>query len=98
MLSKIRYFVSFNTLKSIYHAILKSHLNHLLTVLTQNAKSIKRLLVLQKKSLRIMHFLKRNAHMSNLFKNLNILNLPDKVSLENWMLICKYLNQSLPKS
>ena len=27
-------------------------------------------------------FLKRNAHTSNLFKNLNILKLPDKVSLE----------------
>ena len=27
MLSKIRHFVNFNTLKSIYHAILESHLN-----------------------------------------------------------------------
>ena len=55
-------------------------------------------MVLQKKSLKIMHFLKRNAHTSNLFKNLNILKLPDKVSLENCILICKYFNQSLPKS
>ena len=45
-----------------------------------------------------MHFLKRNAHTSNLFKNLNILKFPDKVSLENCILICKYFNQSLPKS
>ena len=98
MLSKIRNFVNFNILKSIYHAILESHLNYSLTVWAQNANSIKRLLVLQKKSLRIMHFLKRNAHTSNLFKNLNILKLPDKVSLENCILICKYFNQSLPKS
>ena len=28
-----------------------------------------------------MHFLKRNTHISNLFKNSNILKLPDKVSL-----------------
>ena len=98
MLSKIRHFVNFNTLKSIYHAILESHLNYSLTVWAQNANSIKRLLVLQKKSLRIMHFLKRNAHTSNLFKNLNILKLPDKVSLENCILICKYFNQFLPKS
>ena len=34
-----------------------------------------------KKSLRIMHFLKTNTHISNLFKNLNILELPDKVFL-----------------
>ena len=45
-----------------------------------------------------MHFLKRNAHTFNLFKNLNILKLPDIVSLENCNLICKYFNQSLPKS
>ena len=83
MLSKITHFVNFNTLKSIYHAILESHLNYSLTVWAQNANSIKRLLVSQKKSIRIMHFLKRNSHTSNLFKNLNISKFPDKVSLEN---------------
>ena len=46
MLSKIRYFVNFNTLKSIYHAIFKSHLNYLLPVWAHNANSYKRLLVL----------------------------------------------------
>ena len=38
-----------------------------------------------------MHFLKRNAHASNLFKNLSIFKLSDKVYPENWTLICKYL-------
>ena len=47
--------------------------------------------VLQTKSLRNLHFLKRNAHTSNLFKNLNVLKLPDKVT-------CKYFNQSLPNT
>ena len=51
MLSKILLFVKFNTLKSIYHAILESDLNYLLIVSTQNANLIKRLSVLQKKSL-----------------------------------------------
>ena len=98
MLSKIRHFVKFNTLKSIYRVILEFSLNQSLTVWAQNANSIKRLLVLQKKSLRIIHFLKRNAHTSNLFKNFIILKLPDKVSLENCILICNYFNQSLPKT
>ena len=84
MLPKTRhFFVNFNSLKSIYYAILESHLNYSLTVWAQNANSIKRLLVSQKKSLRIMHFLKRNSHTSNLFKNLNISKFPDEVSLEN---------------
>ena len=35
-----------------------------------NAKSIKRLLVLVKKSLRLMHLLNRNVHISNFFQKL----------------------------
>ena len=35
-------------------------------------------------------FLERNIHSPNLFKNLNVLKLPDKVA--------KYINQSLPKT
>ena len=69
MLSKIRRFLNFNTLKPINHATLESHLNYSLKVWAQNANSIERLLVLQKKSLRIMPFLKRNAHTSNIFNN-----------------------------
>ena len=70
----------------------------MLTVWAQNVNSIKRLLVLQKKSLQIMYFVKRNTHTSNLFKNLNLLKLLDKVSLESCILLCNCFNQSLPKS
>ena len=98
MLYKVIHVVNFNTFKSIYHAILESHLNYSFKVWAQNANSIKRLLVLQKKSLRIMHFLKINVHTSDIFKNLNILKLPDKFPLENCILILKYFNQSLPES
>ena len=45
-----------------------------------------------------MHFLKRNAHTSNVFKNLNTLKLLDRVTLENCILLCKYFNQSLRKT
>ena len=98
MLSKIGHFVIFNILKSIYHAIIESHLSYSLTVWAQNANSIKRLLVLQKECLCIMHFLKRNTHTSNLSKNLSILKLPDQFFLESYIFICKYFNQTLPKT
>ena len=75
MLSKIRHFVNFNNLKLIYHTPFESHLNYSLVVWAQNENSIKRLLVFQEKSLRITHFLKRNAHKSNNSKNLNALKL-----------------------
>ena len=45
-----------------------------------------------------MYFLKRHAHASRLFKNLIVLKLPDNVSLENYVFICKYFSQSLPKT
>ena len=45
-----------------------------------------------------MHFLKRNTHKSNLFKNVNILKPPDQVSVENCILICNYFNQFVLKS
>ena len=40
MLSKIRHFGKLKTVKSIYHAIFKFHLNHVLPVWSQNASSI----------------------------------------------------------
>ena len=41
MLSKIRYFKNFNTLKSIYHAIFESPVNYSLLVWAKNTNSIK---------------------------------------------------------
>ena len=43
---KIRHFVIFNTIKSIYQAVLESQLNYLSPVWAQNANLIKRILVL----------------------------------------------------
>ena len=96
MLSKIRHYVDRPTLKSIYHAIFESHLYYSSLVWSQNSNSIKRLYILQKKALRIMYFQERNAHTGPLFKDLGILKLFDKVSLENCKLISKSLRKELP--
>ena len=68
--------------KNEFEKDIEFQLSYLLTVWTQNANSIKRLLILQNKSQRILHFFKRNVHISNFFKNFNILKLHNKVSLE----------------
>ena len=96
-MSKIRHFVNSSTLISIYHAIFESHLSYSLTVWAQNANSIKEFWSYKRNPYKLCIFLKRNAHTSNLL-NLNILKFPDKVSLENCILICKYFNQSLPET
>ena len=52
--------------------------------------------VLQKKSLRIIYFLNHNAHTSPLFRELNILKLPDKIDLKCCLFTNKYFNKCLP--
>ena len=52
--------------------------------------SIKRLFVLQRKSLPIIYFLNRNAHRSSLFRESNILKLHNKIAVEN----CLFINVS----
>ena len=65
-------------------------------VWAQNSNSIERLFVSQKKSLRIVYFLNYNAHTSPLFRDLDILKLPDKIALEKCLFINKYFNKCLP--
>ena len=43
-----------------------------------------------------MYFLNHNAHTSPLFRDLNILKLPDKIALENRLFINKDFNKCLP--
>ena len=42
-----------------------------------------------------MYFLNHNAHTSPLFRDLNILKLPDKIALENCFFINKYFKKCL---
>ena len=87
ILSKLRHFIDRQTLKLIYHAIFEPHLYYSSLVWAQNSNSIKRLFFLQRKSLHIIYFLNHNAHISPFFRDLNILKLPDKIALENWLFI-----------
>ena len=79
-LPKLRHFIDRKTLKTIYHAIFEPHLYYSSLAWAQNSNSIKRLFVLQKKSLRIIYFLNHNAHTSPLLRELNILKFPDKIA------------------
>ena len=96
MLSKIWHFAE--TLISIYHATFESHLNYSLSVWAQYASSIKRLLVLQKKSLKIIHFLRRNEpkllKVGSLLQRLHIHIIPDgltQVALKYLVIIRNYM-------
>ena len=94
-LSKIRHFVDQKTLKAIYHAIFESHLYSSPLVWAQNFNSTKRLFIFQKKTLRLMFFLRRLAHPNPLFKDFNILKFYDKIALENFIFIHKSFKHQL---
>ena len=55
---------------------------------------LKHFLFCKKKSLRIRYFRNHNAHTSPLFRESNILKLPNKVTVENSLFINKYFNTS----
>ena len=55
-LVKIKNFVKMNTLRNIYFAKFNSHPNYSCIVWAQNINAVNRLIILQKKALRIMNF------------------------------------------
>ena len=62
MLCKLRHFVIVGTIKSIYYAILHSHLSHVCTTWSQNLNPKHRINLLQKKAMRIISFARYNAN------------------------------------
>ena len=99
LLFKIRKYVSRKILRSIYFAIFDSHLSYCCLVWAQNLNkksSIKQILILQKKAVRIFDFQPRNSHTSPLFKQNFILKFQDKICLENILFVSKSLNNLSP--
>ena len=96
LLFKIRKYVSPKILRSIYFAIFDSNLSYCCLVWAQNFSSIKQILILQKKAVRIINFQPRNSHTNPLFKQNFILKFQDKICLENILFVSKSLNNLSP--
>ena len=74
LLSKLRHFVPFSTLISIYHSLIAPYLRYGLIAWGQASKSqLNKLLVLQKRALRFIHFAKPRDHAIPLYINTKIL-------------------------
>ena len=90
----MRKYVSLKILRSIYFAIFDSYLSYCCLVWAQNYSTIQRIIILQKKAIRIINFQPRNFHTSPLFKQNFILKFQDKICLENILFISKSYNSS----
>ena len=96
LLFKMRKYVSLKILRSIYFAIFDSYLSYFCLVWAQNFSTIQRIIILQKKAVRIINFQPRNFHTSPLFKKNSILKFQDKICLENILFVSKSLNHLSP--
>ena len=67
LLSIIRNYVNKHSLRTIYFAIFDSHINYVNLIRNQ------KIVILQKKALRIMNFQSRDSHASPLFRSNHIL-------------------------
>ena len=79
LLFKMRKFISFKILRSIYFAIFDSYLSYCCLVWAQNCSTIQQIIILQKKAIRIINYQPRNFHTSPLFKQNSILKFQDKI-------------------
>ena len=97
-ISKLRHFVDFKTLLSIYYALFDSHVNYCLqTIGFMTQASFNKIEVLQNKALRLIHF-KPPRHSSRpLFIKSAILPIKKQLQVKNCLLALDFVHDKLPK-
>ena len=97
LLSKIRYYVTPNTLKEIYFAIFSSLMLYNAQIWGQYInKYVNRITKLQNKALRIINFAQYDSPKDTLYKNSNILKFSDNIKVLNILYVYDSLKRTLP--
>ena len=96
LLLKIGNYVNTKTLRNIYFAIFNSFLSHSCIVWAQNINTVRRLIVLQTKALRIINFKDQLFHSSSLFSSNSILKFGGKITVENIIFVSKSISKQVP--
>ena len=94
ILSKLRYYVNKEILRTIYFAIFHSYLTCVMKVWGQTRIPQKCITVLQKKALRIMNFAPFKSHSSSDFDDYNILKFCCIINVE----ACAFINNCFSSS
>ena len=99
LLSKIRHFVSYVSLHSLYYSLFHSHLTFGCQLWAQslNNQNIK-IQNLQNKAMRIINFKGYRESVHQLYSKSKVLKLHDFVFQQNCVLAKQFLNRSLPNS
>ena len=96
VLSKRRLYVNTNILTQLYYSFIFPFLTYgLITWGNTYQSTLKPIVTLQKKALRIMSFAKYDEYTSPLFKKLNILKFPDLIIFHNSFFMYDYFTGKL---
>ena len=99
MLSKIRHYVSYNTLISIYYAIFSSHMTYGCQIWGQKGNANRnKISILQNKMLKRIHFKPNDETVNPLYHKSNILKFNDYVILQNFLFAYDHSHNTLPLS
>ena len=98
LLSISRHYVPNKILHQIYFGQLHSHLMYGSQIWGLNDNDNLKILTQQKKAIRKISFAHFEAHSDPLFKELNILKLPDMMRLNNIMFVHNVLNNNAPNT
>ena len=99
ILSKLRHFVNISVLIQVYYSLIYPFLTYaLVTWGNTYSTSLKPLITLQKKAVRIMTFSDFKAHSSPLFLKLGLLKFSDLIYVQNALFMYDFYKDSLPSA
>lgn len=99
ILSKLRHFVTNDILTQLYYSLVYPFLTYGLIVWGNTyTTTLKPIVILQKKAVRIITFSKRDAHSSPLFSQLGLIKFMDLVSIQTALFMFQYHHTLLPKA
>ena len=94
---KIRHYVPLEILKQLYYSLFHSFVSYGITVWGLTYKSfVQKLIVIQKKIVRVMTFNKMNAHTNPIFIKLGFLKIEDIRQLQLLSFVYNCLNKTAP--
>ena len=97
ILSKLRHYVDYKTLLSVYYSLFESHVNYCLPFLGFTTRErLNRIEKLQNKALRIIHFKNQRESVLPLYINSRILPITKQRSLKNCLFAFDFFNKKLP--
>ena len=98
ILAKLRYYLSYKSLLSVYYALFDSHVNFCVHTMSHvTLASLEKIEKLQNKALRIMHFKAQRDSSKSLYIYSRILPIRKQIILKNCLFAFDFFKNNLPK-